>query len=70
MKPTPFAVDLTAHEQTRLAAVLEAATDLDPGRVLAAETDAHRMLYSNLDEEQQATYRMLVEAGVLEAGGA
>lgn len=71
MKPTPagelttFAIDLAAHEQTRLAAVVAAMPDLDPGAVLAAETEAHRLLYSGLDDEQQATYRMLVDAGVL-----
>jgi len=62
-----FTLDLTAHEQRRLAAVVAAMPDLDPGAVLAAETEAHRMLYSNLDAEQQATYRMLVDAGVLGA---
>jgi hypothetical protein len=59
--------DLTAHEQHRLAAVLDAMPDLDPGAVIAAEAEAHRMLYSGLDEEQQRTYRMLVDAGVLGA---
>ncbi|MEN3269501.1 MAG: hypothetical protein V7646_6395 [Pseudonocardia sp.] len=59
--------DLGAHEQRRLAAVLAATRDLDPGAVLAAEAAAHRMLYSGLDAEQQATYRMLVDAGVLDA---
>jgi hypothetical protein len=61
--------DLGAHEQRRLAAVLDAMPDLDVLAVLDAETRAHRMLYSGLDAEQQATYRMLVEAGVLEADG-
>jgi hypothetical protein len=59
--------DLGAHEQRRLAAVLAATPDLDPGAVLAGEAAAHRMLYSDLDAEQEATYRMLVEAGVLDA---
>lgn len=59
--------DLAAHEQTRLAAVLAATPDLDPGVVLAAETAARRMLYSGLDAEQQATYQLLVDAGVLDA---
>jgi hypothetical protein len=60
--------DLGAHEQRRLAAVLDAMPDLDVLAVLDAETQAHRMLYSGLDAEQRATYRMLVDAGVLEAG--
>jgi hypothetical protein len=60
-------LDLAAHEQRRLAAVFAATTDLDPGTVLAAEAEAHRMLYSGLDAEQQAMRRMLVEAGVLDA---
>ena len=62
-----FVLDLTAHEQTRLAAVVAAMPDLDPGAVLAAETEAHRLLYSGLDAQQRATYRMLVDAGVLGA---
>lgn len=37
---------MTAHEQLRLAAVLDAMPDFDPGAVLAEETEAHRMLYS------------------------
>jgi hypothetical protein len=60
-------LDLAAHEQRRLAAVFAATPDLDPGRVLADEAEAHRLLYSGLDAEQRATYRMLVEAGVLGA---
>lgn len=60
-------LDLTAHEQRRLAAVLEAMPGLDPGAVLADETEAHRMLYSGLDEEQRATLRLLADAGVLDA---
>ncbi|WP_219412801.1 DUF6400 family protein [Pseudonocardia nigra] len=61
------AFDLTAHEQHRLAAVIAASPDLDPGAVLAIEAEAHRMLYSDLDAEQRAIYRMLVDAGVLDA---
>lgn len=61
--------DLVGHEQSRLAAVLAAGGDLapDPGAVLAAEAAAHRMLYSDLDPEQQRIYQMLVDAGVLGA---
>jgi hypothetical protein len=60
--------DLGAHEQRRLAAVLAASPALDVLAVLESEAQAHRMLYSGLDAEQQATYRLLVEAGVLDAG--
>jgi hypothetical protein len=59
--------DLSAHEQRRLSAVLAATPDIDPGAVLAAEVEAHRMLYSGLDAEQQAVFRMLVDAGILDA---
>ena len=65
-QPT-YVFDLAAHEQHRLAAVLAATPDFDPGAVLAAETEAHRMLYSDLDAEQRATYQMLVDAGVFDA---
>ena len=61
-----YALDLAAHEQRRLAAVLAATPDLDPGAVLESEAMAHRMLYGDLDADQLATYRMLVEAGVLD----
>ena len=60
--------DLGAHEQRRLAAVLAASPDLDVLAVLESEAQAHRMLYSGLDAEQQATYLLLVEAGMLDAG--
>jgi Family of unknown function (DUF6400) len=60
--------DLGAHEQRRLAAVLAASPTLDILAVLESEEQAHRMLYSGLDAEQQATYRLLVEAGVLDGG--
>ncbi|MBB6380352.1 hypothetical protein BKA01_007627 [Pseudonocardia eucalypti] len=62
-----YVLDLTAHEQLRLAAVYAATPDFDPGVALAEETEAHRMLYSDLDAEQQATYQLLVDAGVLGA---
>jgi hypothetical protein len=61
-----FALDLGEHESRRLTAVLEAMGDWDPGRVLADETEAHRRLFSGLDEDQFRVYRMLVEAGVLD----
>lgn len=60
-------LDLAAHEQYRLAAVLAATPDLDPAAVLAGEAAAHRMLYADLDAEQRATLRELVDAGVLDA---
>lgn len=61
-----FDVDLAAHEGTRLAAVL-AAVDVhwDPIATYADEARAHRMLYSHLDADQQATYQELVAHGVL-----
>ena len=59
-------LDLTAHEATRLAAVLDACDGLyDPGEVLAGEQAAHALLYSNLDADQQATLDMLRAAGVI-----
>ena len=62
----PFDVDLTAHEGTRLAAVLEAIGPYwDPAAMYAGETEAHHMLYSNLDASQQSSYNLLVAHGVL-----
>lgn len=61
----PFAIDLTAHEARRLTAVLDAMPDWDPGEVLAAEAEAHRLLYSNLDAEQREVHAQLVAEGVL-----
>ncbi|MPZ65551.1 MAG: hypothetical protein GEU83_08545 [Pseudonocardiaceae bacterium] len=60
-------VDLTGHEHTsRRAAVLAAADDYDPAAALDAEQQqATAMLYSGLDEQQQAIYDELVDAGVL-----
>lgn len=61
-----FEVDLTQHETLRRAEVVAAlGPDWDPHAVLRGETDACDLLYSGLDEEQQATYAMLVAAGVL-----
>lgn len=65
-----FGIDLGAHESTRLAAVLAALAEQpgwDPGRVLADEAQAHRMLYSDLDDDQRATLRLRTDAGVLDA---
>jgi hypothetical protein len=61
-----FVMDLSEHEHRRLTTVLDAMGDWDPGRVLADETEAYRRLYADLDENQLAVYRMLVEAGVLD----
>jgi hypothetical protein len=61
-----FTIDLTAHEGTRLAAVLEAlGSDWDPIEVVTGEVQAHRMLYANLNPDQQAAHDLLVAAGVL-----
>ncbi|HEY2764547.1 MAG TPA: DUF6400 family protein [Pseudonocardiaceae bacterium] len=61
-----FDVDLTVHEGTRLAAVLEAiGLYWDPAEIYAGETEAHRMLYSNLDAGQQSSYNLLIAHGVL-----
>jgi hypothetical protein len=62
----PFTIDLTAHEGARLAAVLEALDpEWDPTAILTGETQARRRLYADLDPHQQATYDVLVGAGVL-----
>ncbi|MGH3825419.1 MAG: DUF6400 family protein [Pseudonocardiaceae bacterium] len=62
----PFAIDLTAHEGVRLAAVLDAlGSDWDPAEVYAGEVEAYRLLYADLDPNQQATYDVLVATGVL-----
>jgi len=62
----PFTVDLTTHEGTRLAAVLDALGPLwDPTEVYAGEAEAHQMLYAHLDPEQQATYDLLLAAGAV-----
>jgi hypothetical protein len=61
-----FDVDLTAHEGTRLAAVLEAlGPDWDPAEVYQGEAEAYRMLYTGLDAGQRAIYHELVVNGVL-----
>jgi hypothetical protein len=61
--------DLTAHEQIRVAAVLEALGDsFDPIRVLEGEHEARALLYSDLDDNQLAVYDELVRAGVLNEG--
>ena len=62
----PFAVDLTFEEARRRAEVVAAlGPDWDPVAALKAEDEAHALLYSGLDAEQQRTYDLLVAAGVL-----
>jgi hypothetical protein len=62
----PFTIDLTAHEGTRLAAVLDAlGPHWNPLEVYTGETQAQHRLYADLDADQQATYEQLVAAGVL-----
>ncbi|MGH3794189.1 MAG: DUF6400 family protein [Pseudonocardiaceae bacterium] len=62
----PFNVDLTAHEGTRLAAVLEALSPgWDPVEIYVGEAEAHQMLYSHLDPDQRSSYDLLVAHGVL-----
>jgi hypothetical protein len=43
--------------------------DWDPVAVLSAEQEAHDLLYSGLDEQQQRTLDELVAAGVLPPPG-
>jgi hypothetical protein len=62
----PFTIDLTAHEGTRLAAVLDAlGPHWNPLDVYTGEAQAQHRLYVDLDANQQATYDLLVAAGVL-----
>ncbi|ARH94558.1 DUF6400 family protein [Streptomyces sp. MOE7] len=65
-----FAFDLTEHEARRRTEVLAALGDAwDPVAVMNAELEAHQLLYSDLDADQQATYDRLVAAGVLPPSG-
>lgn len=62
----PFTIDLGAAELRRRALVFEALGDTwDPAAALAEETLAYRMLYSDLDADQQRVYDDLVRAGIL-----
>jgi hypothetical protein len=66
----PFNIDLTAHEGLRLAAVMDAlGPGWDPIEVFTGEAEAHRKLYGDLDVDQQATYELLIAAGVLPGTG-
>ncbi|GAA1507764.1 hypothetical protein GCM10009677_45540 [Sphaerisporangium rubeum] len=61
-----FELDLTGHEARRRAEVVAAlGDDWDPAAALRAEQEAHALLYSGLDEEQERVYATLVAAGVL-----
>jgi hypothetical protein len=61
-----FAYDLTLDELRRRRAVLEAIGDQwDPLQTVDDEDLAYRMLYSDLDEQQQSIFDALVHAGVL-----
>jgi hypothetical protein len=64
----PFSFNLTAHEIRRMTAVLDAMPDWDPAAVLAAEAEAHSLLYSGLNTGQRSIYDQLCKAGVLDAG--
>ena len=66
-EPGSFSWDLTSHELRRLSSTLEGMPDWDPDGSLRMESEAYRLLMSDLDDEQQAIHRMLVEAGVLGA---
>ena len=62
----PFTIDLTAHEGTRLAAVLDAlGPHWDPIQIFTDEAEAHCMLYAHLNADQQAVYDLLIADGVL-----
>lgn len=60
-----FHLDLTGHELMRRALAAEAIDSAGEVETEADEARAWRMLYSDLDDSQQAIYDMLVERGVL-----
>ncbi|MFB6769327.1 MULTISPECIES: DUF6400 family protein [unclassified Streptomyces] len=63
---TDFVLDLSFEEARRRAEVVAAlGPDWDPVAALRSEQEAHALLYSGLDAEQERTYAMLVAAGVL-----
>jgi Family of unknown function (DUF6400) len=69
-EPVDFAVDLTGHEMTRRAHVMDAlGAGWDPVEMVRGEEEAYDMLYSGLDQEQQRLYDTLVAAGVLPRRG-
>ena len=62
----PFTIDLTAHEGSRLAAVLDAlGPHWDPTQIFTDEAEARRLLYTHLNADQQAVYDLLIADGVL-----
>jgi hypothetical protein len=62
----PFDIDLTMHEGVRLTVVLNAlGPHWDPVEVYTGEAEAHRMLYADLDADQQAVYKLLIADGAL-----
>lgn len=64
--PVSFNIDLTLHESTRLAAVLDAlGPHWEPSQIYTDEAEAHRMLYTHLDPDQQAAYDLLIAHGAL-----
>jgi Family of unknown function (DUF6400) len=63
-------LDLGMHEAWRRMEVLRAfGPDWDPIAVMQGEEEAYGLLYSGLDQEQQAVYDRLVQAGVLPRRG-
>ncbi|MFD9127754.1 DUF6400 family protein [Kitasatospora sp. NPDC059571] len=65
-----FEFDLTEGETRRRAQVMAALGDTwDPVEVLRGEEEAHALLYSGLDEQQQRIHDDLVAAGVLPRQG-
>lgn len=65
-----FELDLTLEETRRRAAVMTALEPgWDPPAMMRAEEKAYDLLYSGLDERQQAVYDMLVAAEVLPRRG-
>ncbi len=64
----PVFFDLTAHEIHRVTSVLNAMPDRDPVAVLAAEAEAHALLYSGLNAEQRSVYDLIYEEGEVDVG--
>ncbi|MEU0521143.1 DUF6400 family protein [Streptosporangium sp. NPDC006007] len=65
-----FELDLTLEETRRRAAMMAALEPgWDPPAMMRAEEEAYDLLYSGLDERQQAVYDMLVAAEVLPRRG-
>ena len=69
-EPVDIADDITGHEMTRRAHVMNAlGAEWDPVAVMRGEEEAYDRLYSGLDQEQQRLYDTLVAAGVLPRRG-